>query len=91
MYLSVTCAEDTPFIDQEEAKKLNEGNPFGNYRVFQQTRACSMWPQGKIPANFLEPVSSKAPVLILSGNFDPVTPPKVTAKKLQGLYRTAHA
>ena len=35
-----------------------------------------MWPQGKIPANFLEPVSSKVPVLILSGNFDPVTPPK---------------
>ena len=25
MYLSVTCAEDTPFIDQEEAKKLNAG------------------------------------------------------------------
>ena len=76
MYLSVTCGEDVPFIDQEEAKKLNADNPFGNYRVFQQTRACSMWPQGKIPADFLEPVSSKVPVLILSGNFDPVTPPK---------------
>jgi pimeloyl-ACP methyl ester carboxylesterase len=75
MYLSVTCAEDVPFINQEEAAKLNAGNPFGNYRVFQQTRACSMWPQGKIPSNFLEPVHSDAPVLIFSGNFDPVTPP----------------
>ena len=76
MYLSVTCAEDVPFIDQEEAARLNAGNPFGNYRVFQQTRACSMWPQGKIPPDFLEPVSSNIPVLIFSGNMDPVTPPQ---------------
>jgi pimeloyl-ACP methyl ester carboxylesterase len=76
MYLSVTCAEDIPFINQEEAAKLNAGNPFGNYRIFQQTRACSMWPQGKIPADFREPVSSNIPVLIFSGNMDPVTPPQ---------------
>jgi len=76
MYLSVTCAEDVPFINQEEAAKLNAGNPFGNYRVFQQTRACSMWPQGKIPPDFLEPVSSSVPVLVFSGNIDPVTPPQ---------------
>ena len=76
MYLSVTCAEDVPFINQEEAAKLNAGNPFGNYRVFQQTRACGMWPRGEIPPDFLEPVSSNAPVLIFSGNMDPVTPPK---------------
>src|SRR5213075_1179463 len=75
MYLSVTCSEDVPFINQEEAARLNAGNPFGNYRVFQQTRACSMWPQGKIPPDFPEPVSSNIPVLIFSGNIDPVTPP----------------
>ncbi|PYI78707.1 MAG: alpha/beta hydrolase [Verrucomicrobia bacterium] len=76
MYLSVTCAEDVPFIDQEQAAKLNAGNPFGNYRVFQQTRACSMWPRGEIPRNFSAPVSANAPVLIFSGKMDPVTPPQ---------------
>ena len=76
MYLSVTCAEDTPFINQAEAAKLNEGNPFGNYRVFQQSRACSLWPQGKIPADYHDPVSSNVPVLIFSGTMDPVTPPQ---------------
>ena len=76
MYLCVTCAEDTPFIDQDEAAKVNAGNPFGNYRVFQQTRACSMWPRGKIPNGFHEPVTSNIPVLILSGNLDPITPPQ---------------
>lgn len=76
MYLSVTCAEDVPFIDQAEAAKLNEGNSFGNYRVFQQTRACSLWPQGKIPADYRDAVSSNIPVLIFSGNLDPITPPQ---------------
>ncbi len=76
MYLSVTCAEDVPFIDQAEAAKLNEGNPFGNYRVFQQTRACSLWQRGNIPADYREPVSSNLPVLIFSGNLDPITPPQ---------------
>ena len=76
MYLCVTCAEDVPFIEQEEAARMIAGNPFGNYRVFQQTRACSMWPRARIPKNFREPVSSNVPVLIFSGNMDPVTPPQ---------------
>ena len=76
MYLSVTCAEDVPFIDQAEAAQLNAGNSFGNYRVFQQTRACGLWPWGEVAGNFQEPVSSDVPVLIFSGNLDPVTPPE---------------
>jgi pimeloyl-ACP methyl ester carboxylesterase len=76
MYLSVTCAEDVPFIDQEEAAKANAGNPFGNYRVAQQTRACGLWPRGQIPAGYHEPVRSDIPTLIISGQVDPVTPPE---------------
>jgi pimeloyl-ACP methyl ester carboxylesterase len=90
MYLSVTCAEDVPFIDPEEAAKLNAGNPFGNYRVFQQTRACGMWPRGEIPTDFLEPVHSNAPVLIFSGNMDPVTPPKYGEEVARHLPNSRH-
>jgi pimeloyl-ACP methyl ester carboxylesterase len=90
MYLSVTCAEDVPFISQEEATKLTAGNPFGNYRVFQQTRACGMWPRGEIPADFLEPVHSDAPVLIFSGNMDPVTPPKYGEEVAEHLPNSRH-
>jgi pimeloyl-ACP methyl ester carboxylesterase len=90
MYLSVTCAEDVPFIDQNEAARLNAGNPFGNYRLFQQTRACAMWPRGDIPADFLEPVRSDAPVLIFSGNLDPVTPPKFGAEVAKYLPNSRH-
>ena len=90
MYLSVTCAEDVPFIDPVEATKLTAGNPFGNYRVFQQTRACGMWPRGEIPADFLEPVHSNAPVLIFSGNMDPVTPPKYGEEVARHLPNSRH-
>ena len=90
MYLSVTCAEDVPFIDPEEATRLTAGNPFGNYRVFQQMRACSMWPRGEIPADFREPVSSNASVLIFSGNMDPVTPPKYGEEVSRHLPNSRH-
>jgi pimeloyl-ACP methyl ester carboxylesterase len=89
-YLSVTCAEDVPFINQEEAAKLTAGNPFGNYRVFQQTRACAMWPRGEIPTDFLQPVHSNAPVLIFSGNIDPVTPPKYGEEVAKYLPNSRH-
>lgn len=75
MYLSVTCAEDTPFVDAAAAARMNAQNIFGNYRVFQQRRACAIWPQGRLPKGYDQPVVSNIPVLILSGYMDPVTPP----------------
>ncbi|HEU0275505.1 MAG TPA: alpha/beta hydrolase [Candidatus Udaeobacter sp.] len=90
MYLSVTCAEDVPFIKPEEAAKLTVGNPFGNYRVFQQTRACGMWPRGEIPEDFFQPVSSNTPVLIFSGNMDPVTPPSYGEEVAKHLPNSRH-
>lgn len=76
LYLCVTCAEDVPFIDEAEARKINAENPFGNYRVMQQTRACKAWPRGDIPPDFREPVRSDVPALIFSGRLDPITPPE---------------
>ena len=89
MYLSVTCAEDVPFITPEGAAKLTD-NPFGNYRVFQQTRACGMWPRGGIPSDFLEPVRSNAAALIFSGNMDPVTPPSYGEEVAKYLPNSRH-
>ena len=90
MYLSVTCAEDVPFIDQAEAARMNADNPFGNYRVFEQTRACGMWPRGEISANYREPVRSDVPALIFSGNLDPVTPPQRGEEVAQYLPNSRH-
>jgi pimeloyl-ACP methyl ester carboxylesterase len=75
LYLSVTCAEDVPRIDPAEIAGLTVGTFLGDYRVFQQRRACEMWPRGKAPADAGAPVESAVPTLLLSGFMDPITPP----------------
>ncbi len=75
MYLSVTCAEDTPWIKDGEGERLAENTFLGDYRVKQQREACALWPRAAISTDYAEPVRSKVPVLILTGEWDPVTPP----------------
>jgi pimeloyl-ACP methyl ester carboxylesterase len=60
MYLSVTCAEDVPFIDLSEAERISRPTFFGDYRIRQQRRACSLWRRGRVPAGYDQPVVSMA-------------------------------
>jgi pimeloyl-ACP methyl ester carboxylesterase len=75
MFFSVTCSEDFPFIDPAEIAARTAGSFLGDYRVRQQMRACAEWPRAKVTAEHREAVHSGAPVLLLSGERDPVTPP----------------
>jgi pimeloyl-ACP methyl ester carboxylesterase len=75
MYLSVTCAEDLPWIKPGEADRLAMNTFLGDYRWKQQREACELWPRATIPSDYSKPVTSDAPVLILTGYLDPVTPP----------------
>ena len=75
MYLSITCAEDLPFVKAEQAKQIGENTFLGSYRYDQQQAACELWPRAAIESKYAEPVRSDKPVLILTGEWDPVTPP----------------
>ena len=75
MYLSVTCAEDLPLIKPGEGERNGLNTFLGDYRLRQQRAACELWPRGKIPGNYAAPTVSDVPVLILTGQWDPVTPP----------------
>lgn len=75
IYLSITCAEDVPFIDVAEGMRISDKTVFGSYRIVQQKRACRYWPRGEISENYRRPVKADAPVLLISGGRDPVTPP----------------
>ena len=47
------------------------------YLMFEEmVTACRVWPRGELPPGYREPVRSEKPVLILSGELDPVTPPR---------------
>jgi len=80
MQLSVICAEDIPFITDDDIKTTSANSFYGDARVRPTIKACGEWPQAKVPASFLEPVKSDVPVLVLAGEIDPVTPPSLAQK-----------
>lgn len=85
MLFSVTCAEDLPFIDDAAAVRETQGTFLRDYRIRQQKAVCEIWPRGRPPADVHELVRSDVPVLLISGERDPVTPPEFgerVAKKL---------
>lgn len=73
---SVTCAEDLPFITEEMTREKTAGTYLGDYRIRQQKAVCEIWPRGKVAADVHAPVRSDVPVLLISGDRDPVTPPE---------------
>jgi len=75
MYMTVTCSEGVPFITEDDIARESRGTFVGEYRVRAHQRACQEWPRGDIPASYIEPVKSDAPVLLISGDADGSTPP----------------
>ena len=73
MQLSVICAEDADRlrVDPADADTL-----LGTSLVANLLAQCEAWPRGRRPADFNAPVQSDRPVLLLSGQLDPVTPPR---------------
>jgi pimeloyl-ACP methyl ester carboxylesterase len=75
MQLSVICAEDYPRVTHVESTRESRGSVFGDHLLTSRMKACEFWPRGKVDDPFYHPVTSNIPVLILSGDLDPVTPP----------------
>jgi pimeloyl-ACP methyl ester carboxylesterase len=73
MELSVMCAEDFPLFPTE---LTDNEYLMGNLMEKSVLIQCGIWPRGQVPEDFHEPVSSDLPVLLLSGELDPVTPPE---------------
>jgi pimeloyl-ACP methyl ester carboxylesterase len=73
MQLSVICSEDAPFF---VARSEDEGSIMGTSFVEVMKVQCAAWPKGARPQDFHTPKSSDVPTLLLSGEFDPVTPPR---------------
>lgn len=75
LLLAVSCSEDVWRIHPEEIALETAGSFIGDWRVRGQMAACADWPRGEVPAEFYRPFRSNVPVLLVSGNLDPVTPP----------------
>ncbi len=87
MELSVICAEDADLLTpQPEDADTMLGN-----KVLEGIQAeCKIWPHGARPADFHAPLKSDKPVLLLSGENDPVTPPANAELVLKNLPNGRH-
>ena len=89
LHFSVTCAEDVPRITaQSEARAL--ANLPSATLARQAIAVCGVWPRGRMPADFAEPVTSTVPALLLSGGMDPVTPPAYGEAVAKGFAVSRH-
>src|ERR1043166_5647384 len=75
-YLSVTCSEDVDRIPESERAGAANGTLLGDYRVQQQVDACKLWPHAKLPETHFKFRTLEIPTLLISGDADPVTPPR---------------
>ena len=87
MHFSVVCAEDYPLMDRAAgpAKVQAVGRDFGDQFAQMYRQVCSQWPRGAVPEAFYKVGPALAPVLVLSGGIDPVTPPRHGAAITQAL------
>jgi len=90
MYLSVVCAEDAPHIPPEAIARETKGTWLGEAELGDMLRACAFWPRGELPKDYRAPVKSDVPVLLLSGELDPVTPPSWADDAKKTLTRSLH-
>lgn len=87
MEMSVVCAEDVPFFDLDTD---HSAYLMGNSMVRASGIQCDIWPRGPLPDGFHDPVSSDVPVLLLSGELDPVTPPEYAESVAEHFTNSRH-
>jgi len=75
-WLSYTCADWIPFLDDATIANAAAHSFTGDLRIQAQRKACATWNVPAMPADFNEPVRSNAPVLMIMGSDDPATPPQ---------------
>ena len=90
MFFSIVCSEDLPFIPAGALQKRAEGTFLGGGFADDIDRTCALWPKAEVPAAYREPVRSEVPVLLMSGELDPVTPPRWAEEAKKTLTNSAH-
>lgn len=91
MHNAVVCTEDAPFFKDEIVDwNILDETYLGSEMYKTLISMCSAWPAGVIDEDFKQPLHSDAPILILSGEFDPITPPQYGDQVLANFSNAKH-
>ncbi len=99
VYLSILCAEDTPYVTATDLDRLARETFAGDDTVRALMRTCQPWPQGAVTDADRQLPTAAKPVLLISGEMDPITPVdqaqlaagKLPASRLVLLKGTGHS
>jgi pimeloyl-ACP methyl ester carboxylesterase len=91
MHNSVMCSEDAPFYDEAAIDyDALEESYIGVVQLDAIEAMCSVWPAGPVDDDFRAPLDTAIPVLLLSGDADPITPPRYASLAMVDLERARH-
>ncbi len=92
MRLSVWCAEEHPFVSQENVEKQKREFPAlrGLSPVVFEDTICRIWSVERMPAIDNEAVQSEIPVLLINGGYDNETPARWAEKMQEDLTNSYH-
>ena len=91
MHNSVVCTEDAPGFENKAVDRAQLQRTYiGAEQIDALIAVCRSWPRGPLDADFHQPLRSNAPVLLLSGEDDPVTPPAGAEAAMRGLANARH-
>jgi pimeloyl-ACP methyl ester carboxylesterase len=82
MQYSVICSEDADLL---APRPQDADTILGTHMIDALGAVCSVWPKGTRPADFHQPLKTDKPVLLLAGQYDPVTPPRYAEEVAKGL------
>jgi len=79
LFNSVECAEEVPFNDIDLAHQNAKSIPYALREPLlgglqTEVKECAIWDAPAAPALENDPVRSDIPTLVLSGDYDPITP-----------------
>jgi pimeloyl-ACP methyl ester carboxylesterase len=91
MHNAVVCTEDAPLLESAAIDRAALARTYlGTVQLDGLIEVCKAWPRGVIDPDFHEPLQSTAPVMLLSGTADPVTPPSYGERVRAGLTQSVH-
>lgn len=91
MHNAVMCTEDAPFYDQDKIDQAALGKTYiGPIQLQAISAICDVWPAGTLDDDLREPLDTDMPVLLLSGDADPITPPGYAIRAMVDLGNAIH-
>jgi pimeloyl-ACP methyl ester carboxylesterase len=91
MHNAVMCSEDAPFYDDMSIDyEALQASYIGVLQLDAIAAMCSVWPAGPVDDDFRAPLATDTPVLLLSGEVDPITPPGYAELAMVDLEQAQH-